>query len=149
MPRAIRQAVAAGVKCIEHGHLIDEPSAKLLADEGIWWSLQPFLDDEDVPAMSPESHKKALQVFAGTDNAYKLAKKYNIKTAFGTDILFDARIASRQERYLPRWSAGTRRAKLSKWRPQTTASWWRFPGLSILIPENLASSKKARSQTCC
>jgi imidazolonepropionase-like amidohydrolase len=37
-----------------------------------------------------------LQVFAGTDNAYKLAKKYNIKTAFGTDILFDARIASRQ-----------------------------------------------------
>jgi imidazolonepropionase-like amidohydrolase len=96
LPRAIRQAVAAGVKCIEHGHLIDEPSAKLLADEGIWWSLQPFLDDEDVPAMSPESHKKALQVFAGTDNAYKLAKKYNIKTAFGTDILFDARIASRQ-----------------------------------------------------
>ena len=47
-PRAIRQAVAAGVKCIEHGHLIDEPTAKLLADKGIWWSLQPFLDDEDV-----------------------------------------------------------------------------------------------------
>ena len=96
MPRAIRQAVAAGVKCIEHGHLIDKPTAKLLADKGIWWSLQPFLDDEDVPAMSPESRQKALQVFAGTDNAYKLAKKYKIKTAFGSDILFDARIASRQ-----------------------------------------------------
>jgi imidazolonepropionase-like amidohydrolase len=96
MPRAIRQAVAVGVKCLEHGHLIDEPTAKLLADEGIWWSLQPFLDDEDVPAMSPESRKKALQVFAGTDNTYKLARKYNIKTAFGTDVLFDARIASRQ-----------------------------------------------------
>jgi imidazolonepropionase-like amidohydrolase len=95
-PRAIRQALAAGVKCIEHGHLIDEPTAKLLADEGIWWSLQPLLDDEDVPAMSPESRKKALEIFAGTDNAYKLAKKYKIKTAFGTDILFDARIASRQ-----------------------------------------------------
>jgi len=38
-PRAIRQAVAAGVKCDEHRHLIDEPAAKL-ADEGIWWSLQ-------------------------------------------------------------------------------------------------------------
>jgi imidazolonepropionase-like amidohydrolase len=37
-----------------------------------------------------------LQVFAGTDNAYKLAKKYGVKTAFGTDVLFDARIASRQ-----------------------------------------------------
>src|SRR5215831_5149676 len=95
-PRAIRQAVAAGVKCIEHGHLIDEPTAKLLADKGIWWSLQPFLDDEDAPPLRPESRQKALQVFAGTDNAYQLAKKYKVKTAFGTDILFDARIASRQ-----------------------------------------------------
>ena len=106
MPRAIRQAVAAGVKSIEHGHLIDEPSAKLLADEGIWWSLQPFLDDEDVPAMSPESHKKALQVFAGTDNAYKLAKKYNIKTAFGTDVLFSKALAEGQ---------GAMLADLTRW----------------------------------
>jgi imidazolonepropionase-like amidohydrolase len=96
MPRAIRQAVAAGVKCIEHGQLIDEPTAKLLADRGIWWSLQPLLDDEDVPALSPESRKKALVMFAGTDNAYQLAKKYKVKTAFGSDVLFDARIAARQ-----------------------------------------------------
>ena len=96
-PRAIRQAVAAGVKCIEHGQLIDEPTAKLLADNRIWWSLQPFLDDEDAsPLENPVSQKKALEVFAGTDNAYKLAKKYNVKTAFGTDILFDARLATRQ-----------------------------------------------------
>jgi imidazolonepropionase-like amidohydrolase len=96
-PRAIRQAVAAGVKCIEHSQLIDEATAKLLADNGIWWSLQPFLDDEDAsPLANPVSQKKALEVFAGTDNAYKLAKKYKIKTAFGTDALFDARVASRQ-----------------------------------------------------
>ena len=106
-PRAIRQAVAAGVKCIEHGHLIDEPTAKLLADKGIWWSLQPFLDDEDAsPLVNPVSQKKALQVFAGTDNAYKLAKKYHIKTAFGTDFLFDAKVASRQ---------GAQLAKLVRW----------------------------------
>jgi imidazolonepropionase-like amidohydrolase len=43
-----------------------------------------------------ESRKKALEIFAGTDNAYRLAKKYKIKTAFGTDVLFEARIASRQ-----------------------------------------------------
>ncbi len=63
-PRSIRQAVAAGVKCIEHGQLIDEPTAKLLADEGIWWSLQPFLDDEDAPPLvNPVSREKALVVF--------------------------------------------------------------------------------------
>jgi imidazolonepropionase-like amidohydrolase len=107
IPRAIRQAVAAGVKCIEHGHLIDEPTARLLADKGIWWSLQPFLNDRDAsPLVNPASQKKMLEVFAGTDNAYKLAKKYKIKTAFGTDILFDAKIASRQ---------GARLAAMTRW----------------------------------
>jgi imidazolonepropionase-like amidohydrolase len=96
MPRAIRQAIAAGVKCIEHGHLIDEPTAKLMADKGIWWSLQPLRYDEGAfQRMSPVSQKKALQVWAGTDNAYKLAKKYTIKTAWGADILFDPGAAKR------------------------------------------------------
>ena len=102
-PRSIRQAVAAGVKCIEHGHLIDEPTAKLLAEKGIWWSLQPFEDDEDVAkTLTPVSRKKALEVFAGTDKAYKLAIKYKIKTAFGTDVLFDEKLASRQGAQLVR-----------------------------------------------
>jgi imidazolonepropionase-like amidohydrolase len=106
-PRAIRQAIAAGVKCIEHGQLIDEHTAKLLADNGIWWSLQPLLDDEDAPPLvNPVSQQKALIVFAGTDNAYKLARKYNVKTAFGTDILFDARLTTRQGAIL---------AKLVRW----------------------------------
>jgi imidazolonepropionase-like amidohydrolase len=37
-PAAIQRAVNAGVKCIEHGQLIDEPTAKLLADKGVWCS---------------------------------------------------------------------------------------------------------------
>jgi imidazolonepropionase-like amidohydrolase len=106
-PRAIRQAIAAGVKVIEHGHLIDEPTAKLLADKGIWWSLQPLTRDEAVFArMDPVSQRKALAVWAGTENAYKLAKKYKVKTAFGADILFDAVAASRQ---------GAELTKLVRW----------------------------------
>jgi imidazolonepropionase-like amidohydrolase len=105
-PPAIRQAVAAGVKCLEHGQLIDEPTAKLLLDKGIWWSLQPLLDDEDTPDMSPESRKKAMVAFAGTDNAYKLAIKYKIKTVFGSDVLFSAKLANRQ---------GAQLVKLVRW----------------------------------
>jgi imidazolonepropionase-like amidohydrolase len=93
---SVQQAIAAGVPVIDHGHLIDDATAKLMAAKGIWWSLQPFLDDEDrIP--QPEGTRRAEQdeVIAGTDRAYALAKKYGIKTAFGTDILFDARMAKR------------------------------------------------------
>jgi imidazolonepropionase-like amidohydrolase len=45
-------------------------------------------------------------VFAGTDRTFALAKKYRIKTAFGTDILFSPWLARRQGQLL---------AKLARW----------------------------------
>jgi imidazolonepropionase-like amidohydrolase len=97
-PKAIQTAIAAGVRCIEHGQLADDASAKLMADKGIWLSLQPFLGDEDASAVVTDSptQQKRLQMRAGIDTAYKLAKKYKIKTAWGTDTLFDAKMATRQ-----------------------------------------------------
>jgi imidazolonepropionase-like amidohydrolase len=96
-PVAIQRAIAAGVKCIEHGHLMDEATAQLMAERGIWLSIQPF-PDEMANAFPPGSqeHAKALQVFAGTDIAYKLARKHKLKTAFGTDVLFSQALAQRQ-----------------------------------------------------
>ena len=96
-PRAIQTAIHAGVKCIDHGQLMDEETAKMIADKGVWLSLQPFLDNEFAnPQSTPDGRAKQLQVFAGTDNAYKLAKKYKIKTAWGTDILFDPKMTQNQ-----------------------------------------------------
>lgn len=54
-PRAIRQAVTAGVRSIEHGHLADELTVELIAEHDSWWCLQPFLDDEDAYPLSSES----------------------------------------------------------------------------------------------
>ena len=106
-PRSIKRAIDAGVLCIEHGHLLDEATAKLMAEKGIWLSIQPFLDDEDAnPVHSPMMRARQLEVIAGTDRAYALAKRYKIKTAFGTDVLFDARLAGRQ---------GAQLAKLVRW----------------------------------
>ena len=51
-PRAVRTAIAAGVRCIEHGQLLDEETVALMAEKGIWWCLQPFLDDEDAPSLA-------------------------------------------------------------------------------------------------
>lgn len=107
-PRAIRTAIAGGVRCIEHGHLADEATAALMAERGIWWSLQPFLDDEDavpIPVSSP-LRAKQMQVVKGTETAYALARKYKVRTAWGTDTLFDAKLATRQ---------GAQLAKMTRW----------------------------------
>jgi imidazolonepropionase-like amidohydrolase len=96
-PASIQRAIAAGVKCIEHGHLMDEPTAKLIAEKGIWLSTQAFPDEmADVFPPGSLERAKALEVFAGTDKTFALAKKYKIKTAFGTDILFSQGLAQRQ-----------------------------------------------------
>ena len=102
-PRSIQMAIRAGVKVIEHGHLADEATAKMMAEKGIWWSIQPlnFQVTEDWLARAdPSTQRRARQVIAGTDTAYKLAKKYKIKTAFGADIVGDPRAVSQQGAYL-------------------------------------------------
>ena len=50
-------------------------------------------------------------MFSGTDAAYALAKKFKIKTAWGTDILFDAVTAAGRARCWPRWRDGIRRPR--------------------------------------
>jgi imidazolonepropionase-like amidohydrolase len=106
-PASIRRAIAAGVKCIEHGHLMDEPTAELIAERGIWLSTQPF-PPEFADAFPPGSQEraKAQEVIAGTDRTYKLARKHNLKTAFGTDVLFSQKLAQRQ---------GALLASLARW----------------------------------
>jgi imidazolonepropionase-like amidohydrolase len=105
-PATIQRAIAAGVRCIEHAHLMDETTAKLMADKGIWLSIQPFLTDDDTGILTGPSRIAQLQVFGGTDTAYNLAKKHKIKTAFGSDLLFSENLAARQ---------GTMLTHLTKW----------------------------------
>ena len=106
-PRAVRQSIEAGVRCIDHGQLLDDATARLMAEKGIWWSLQPFVDDR--PSPFPEgsaNRRKQLEMFNGTDTAYALAKKNRVKTAWGTDTLFDAKAAAAQ---------GEQLAKMVRW----------------------------------
>ena len=105
VPEGIRQAIRAGVKSIEHGHLIDEETMKMIADNGVWLSMQPFTaDDNTYP--SEEQQRKHEMIVAGTDNTYKLAKKYGVRLAWGTDLLFNPAKAKDQNRGI---------AKLARW----------------------------------
>jgi imidazolonepropionase-like amidohydrolase len=96
-PAAIQVAVAAGVKCIEHGFLMDEATAELIAEKGVWLSLQPLPDElrQGFPEGSVE-RVKADEVWPSIARAYELAKKYKIRTAWGTDVLFSRALAQRQ-----------------------------------------------------
>jgi imidazolonepropionase-like amidohydrolase len=100
-PASINRAISAGVRCIEHGHLIDEATARLMATRNIWLSIQPFPDEmaEAFPPGSPERSKFA-EVVAGMETAYRLARKYKLKTAWGTDVLFSPELARRQGQLL-------------------------------------------------
>ena len=85
-PKAVRRAIEAGVKCIEHGQLLDEPTMKLLGEKGIWLSLQTL--EEAPPTASEGTRAKKHTVVEGTDNAFKWAKKHSVKLAWGTDLMF-------------------------------------------------------------
>jgi imidazolonepropionase-like amidohydrolase len=105
-PQTVQRAIACGAQCIEHAHLMDEATAKLMAEKDVWLSIQPFLSDADTGVLTGQSRINQLQVFAGADTAYGLAKAHNIKTAFGSDLLFSNQLASRQGlmlTHLTRW----------------------------------------------
>jgi imidazolonepropionase-like amidohydrolase len=105
---AIRLWIDAGAKSVEHGFFISEETAKLMAEKGVWWSMQPMeAEGEDAFKFeSPVSTAKYQQCVAGLDKVVALSKKYKIQTAFGSDLLFDPGLAVKQGKFL---------TKLKKW----------------------------------
>ncbi len=105
---AIRMWVKAGAKSVEHGFFIEEETAKLMAENGVWWSMQPMdRDGEDAVKFETDyATAKYLDCVGGLDKVVALTKKYHVKTAFGTDMMFDPSFAAKQGKFL---------AKLKKW----------------------------------
>jgi imidazolonepropionase-like amidohydrolase len=102
---AVRRALDCGVKSIEHGQLIDEETAKRIADVDAWWSIQPFLADEDANAKSsPEQRLQQEQIAEGTVRAIEFGRKHQVKMALGTDILFSPTGTASQGRQLAKFA---------------------------------------------
>jgi len=100
-PAGILRCIEAGVKSIEHGQLADEATIKAMAAAGVWWSIQPFLADEDANQYSdPRSVAKQQQVADGTVRAFELGRAEGVNMAFGTDVLFNPGGAATQGRQL-------------------------------------------------
>ncbi|HEY5643862.1 MAG TPA: amidohydrolase family protein [Woeseiaceae bacterium] len=86
---AIRRLVENGVKCIEHGLLIDDATARLVADNDVVISTQLviFRSLEHMDGLSDVNREKAAQVRAGQENLIRLIRKYGITTGFSTDFI--------------------------------------------------------------
>ena len=75
------------------------------SDDGgqYWVNLEAPASAAQALALSPRFDMD-YTVFAGTDKTIALAKKYKLKTAWGTDVLFSQRLAQRQGELLAKFT---------------------------------------------
>lgn len=99
-PRAVLRAIDAGVKCIEHGQLLDEATLRVMAEKGIWLSTQTLADDN--PNMDPARREKRRDILANNGTLWTNAKKLGVKLAWGTDFLFEPALNAEQNSYMLR-----------------------------------------------
>ena len=78
------RALNAGVKTIEHGHLINDTAMILLRDKGAFLIPQSYWVLED--ASMSNNPGKFREAQAGAAHEMELAKKYGVKLGFGTDV---------------------------------------------------------------
>jgi imidazolonepropionase-like amidohydrolase len=85
--KAVRRAIEAGVKSIEHGQMMSDDTLKLMRDKGIWLSLQVLR--ATTPDMAPQRAEKRKGVIEGQPRVWEGAKRLGVKLAWGTDFLFE------------------------------------------------------------
>lgn len=92
--QAVRHAVNNGVRSIEHGNLIDQATAELMAENNAF--LVPTLVTYDAMhrrgealGLNPTSLEKNQQVLNAGKNAVQLAYNSGVRVGFGSDLMGD------------------------------------------------------------
>jgi imidazolonepropionase-like amidohydrolase len=86
---AVRRLVENGVRCIEHGLLIDDATAKFVKKNDVVISTQlvVYRALKDLPGITETNLAKLAVVLEGQENLIGLIKKYDITTGFATDLI--------------------------------------------------------------
>lgn len=83
---SVNRALDAGVKVIEHGHLLTEPTLRRIKREGAYLSSQSFGFVREFPTNSNSARAlKSRSVMDGVDAMMTTAKRIGLPVAFGTD----------------------------------------------------------------
>jgi imidazolonepropionase-like amidohydrolase len=91
-PEAIRHSVLNGVRCIEHGNLLDAETARLMAENEVY--LVPTLVTYDAMdrrgaeiGLTDVGAAKNREVLEAGRNAVGLARDAGVRIGFGTDLM--------------------------------------------------------------
>ena len=86
----IKAAIRAGVDSIEHGTMLDEEGAKMMAERGTWlvptlYCFQHDLQTGLSKGREPSSMAKGIAIVKEQGPAFQRALKYHVKIAYGVD----------------------------------------------------------------
>jgi imidazolonepropionase-like amidohydrolase len=101
-PAAITRAAKAGVRTIEHGNLIDDASAKLMAEKGMFLvaNLVTYYEMKKRAAeygMNSDMLAKNDLVIDGALKSLEICKRHGVPVAYGTDLLGQLQVAQSEE----------------------------------------------------
>jgi imidazolonepropionase-like amidohydrolase len=101
-PQAITRAANAGVRTIEHGNLIDDASAKLMAEKGMFLvaNLVTYFEMKARAAeygMNSDMLAKNDLVIEGALKSLEICKRHGVPVAYGTDLLGQLQVAQSDE----------------------------------------------------
>jgi len=106
-PDAITRAVSQGVRTIEHGNLIDEPSAKLMKKEGTYLvanlvAYYAMRERAKEFGMTADMLAKNDLVIDGGLKSLEICKRHGIKVGYGSDLLGQLQVDQSREFLLRR-----------------------------------------------
>jgi imidazolonepropionase-like amidohydrolase len=101
-PQAITRAANAGVRTIEHGNLIDDASAKLMAEKKMFLvaNLVTYFEMKKHAAeygMNADMLAKNDLVIDGALKSLEICKRHGVPVAYGTDLLGQLQVAQSNE----------------------------------------------------
>lgn len=91
-PRAVNAALEEGVRCVEHGNLIDEDSIRLLVENDAYLvptiiTYQAMYEAGSASGLSPASLEKLDQVREAAVDALDQAYRAGVNIVYGSDLL--------------------------------------------------------------
>jgi len=92
--RAVNRGLAAGVRSIEHGNLMDSSSIPLFLEHDAFYvptlaTYSALAEEGPAAGLPPESFGKVFEVLDAGRRALELAHRGGVKIVYGTDLLGD------------------------------------------------------------